>query len=199
MSAKENLEYIKKELSSEEQFLESLIKAEKFYKRYRKPLLGGLLLLLFLGVGYWGYQLKREHDLKVSNEAYARLLQNPQDAQALQILQEKNPRLYQLYRYQEALKRKDPKLFKELVQVDEPILQDLARYHLAVLKKDQKGLSRYAKGGEALLQEMALLGSGWLLYERGAISQGHQEIELVPTNSPAAPFAALLRHYGVGR
>ena len=35
MSIKENVDYVKEELNSQEKFLESFVKGERFYKKYR--------------------------------------------------------------------------------------------------------------------------------------------------------------------
>ena len=39
MSLKENVSYIKDEISTEEQFFENFFKIEKFYKKYKKIIL----------------------------------------------------------------------------------------------------------------------------------------------------------------
>ncbi len=199
LGTKENIEYIKKELSSEEKFLESIIKAEKFYKKYKKPLIGLAAAAVILALGYVGWQMKAEHDLEVSNRAYTALLQNPQDKEALEILKSKNPKLYQLYLYQRALKNKDVKTLEKLAQSGDYILQDLSRYHIGVIKKEEKMLSGYALQKDAVLRDYAVLDSSYLDYEKGEIGKAHKRLDGVDKNSPAYALSLLLRHYGVAK
>ena len=197
MGTKENIEYIKEELSSEEKFLESVIKAEKFFKKYKKPLLAiGAVLVLFI-VGYSGYELKKEHDQKVANEALAKLLANPEDHKALETLRQKSPKLFTLYSYKVAVEKKDKKALEALVSSSDPIVSDLARYHLALLKRSDHDLGIYAGDKEAILRDLALLDEAYLLYGKKQSTKAHEELSKIDTKSPAAPFALLLGHYGV--
>ncbi len=197
MGTKENIEYIKEELSSEEKFLESVIKAEKFFKKYKKPLLAiGAVLVLFI-VGYSGYELKKEHDQKVANEALAKLLANPEDHKALETLRQKSPKLFTLYSYKVAVEKKDKKALEALASSSDPIVSDLARYHLALLKKSDHDLGIYAGDKEAILRDLALLDEAYLLYGKKQSTKAHEELSKIDTKSPAAPFALLLGHYGV--
>ena len=70
MGLKENINAVKEELSTEEQFLESIIKGERFFKRNKKIIIGGLVLVA-LGIG--GYIINdalKTQKLKESNIAY---------------------------------------------------------------------------------------------------------------------------------
>ena len=67
MGLKENINAVKEELSTEEQFLESIIKGERFFKRNKKIIIGGLVLVA-LGIG--GYIINdalKTQKLKESN------------------------------------------------------------------------------------------------------------------------------------
>jgi len=199
LGTKENIEYIKKELSSEEKFLESIIKAEKFYKKYKKPLIGLAAAAVILAIGYVGWQMKVEHDLEVSNKAYLRLLQNPQDKEALEVLKSKNPKLYQLYLYKTALEKKDTRALEELAKSGDYILRDLSIYHIGIIKEDEKTLSGYMIDKDAILKDYAALDGAYLDYMKEDITSGHKKLAQVDKNSPAYPFKLLLRHYGVAK
>ena len=196
MGAKENIEYIKQELSSEEKFLESVIKVEKFYKKHKKAIVAGAAAVLIAGVGYIAYEMKVEYDLRLSNEAYQELLKNPSNKEALQTLQAKNEKLYHLFLYQQAVKAKDKAALQKIAASSDPILADLAKYHLAALQKDREKLDRYALNSEAILKELALLDESYLLMEKKKIAQAREKLKKIE-KSAATPYALLLGHYGV--
>jgi len=96
MSLKENVEYIKDEISSEEKFFESFFKLEKFYKKYKY-----LIILVVVGtLGYFitssvmGY-INEQNTIKANN-AYNKLLLNPTDTNSIAILKEKNTKLLEI-------------------------------------------------------------------------------------------------------
>ncbi len=196
MGTKENIEYIKNELNSEEKLLESVIRAEKFFKRYKKPIVVGVGVAIAALLVYFGYEWKKEHDIQKANLAYTRLLKNPQDKAALKELQSSSNRLYTLYLYQRALVGKDMKRLQEVANSHDPILSDLANYHIAVLKKDQNSLERYASN-QSLLKEMALLEEAYLLMSKNKVKMARSKLDAIPANSEALIYAKMLKHYGV--
>lgn len=196
LGAKENIEYIKQELSSEEKFLESVIKAEKFYKKHKKLIIGLLAAVVIGGIGYGAYEMKVEHDLVVSNKAYQRALQNPDDKEALALLKEKNPKLYHLFLYQQAVKKRDKAALQQIAASSDSVLADLAKYHLAALQKKIERLDVYALNSEALLRELALLDESYLLMEQKDVAKARDKLAKIE-KSPATAYALLLAHYGV--
>ncbi|SMC09366.1 tetratricopeptide repeat protein [Nitratiruptor tergarcus] len=196
MSTKDNIEYIKKELDSEEKFLESVIKAEKFYKKHKKKITALVVLVVIGFLGYVGYDMMKTHNLEVSNAAYNSLLQNPQDKEALQTLKNKNPKLYALYIYQKAIEKNDIEALQKIANGDDRVLGDLAKYHIAVIKKDSKALERYANNSDAILRDFAYLDSAYMDFMKDAIAVGRKKIENIDKSSTAYPYALLLGHYG---
>jgi len=197
LSTKENLEYIKQELDKEEKFLESLLKAERFYKKYKKPILGALGVLGLGILGYIGYEYKVEQDLKVSNLAYLKLLQNPNDKEALETLKSKNEKLYTLYLYHQGVNNKDRKLLEEVKNKEIPILPNLALYHLKVLDKDEQGIYNYSIEPKSIFKELALVEDGYLLMKNGNIALARERLKQLPNTSLTYPLSLLLQHYGV--
>ena len=197
MGTKENIEYIKQELSNEEKLLESVIKLEKWYKKYKKPLIGAVVVSVLIGIGYIGYEWKKQHELYVSNQAFNKLLLNPKDKKALETLQSTNPKLYELYLYHQAMQTKNKELLEKLTSSKNPVIADLATYHLAVLDKNSKKLKEYMIRNDALLKEMAGLDNGYLSFSSDRILQGREDLSRISKESPAYPYALLLKHYGV--
>lgn len=193
----ENFDFIKQELSNEEKFLESVIKAEKFYQRYKKPLIGIAIVCIVFILGYIGYDWKKEHDKEVANSAYNTLLHNPNNKEALQTLKSKSPKLYMLYLYQKGLKDKDIKTLQTVAQSSDPILSDLAKYHIAVLKEDESKLHQYTMQTGALMRDLAFLDDAFMLMKEGKITLAKKRLGSIDARSLALPYAKLLRHYGI--
>ncbi|BCD60105.1 MULTISPECIES: tetratricopeptide repeat protein [unclassified Nitratiruptor] len=196
MGTKENIDFIKQELSNEEKLLESVIRLEKWYKKYSKIIVSAVVLLLVAGVGYSVYEWKKQSDLEESNIAYLKLLKNPKDATSLQILQDRNPKLYMLYLYQIGVKHKNAKNLETVKKGGDTVLSDLATYHLAVINKDQKALQVYANK-ETILKEFAILDRGYALLARNSIKEAHKVLDSIGQNSQGYLYAKILKHYGV--
>jgi hypothetical protein len=71
------LNYIKNELSSEEKFLESFVKTERFFKKYKKLIFALLLLLVIVGSVVFLVKTKLdEKNLYEANIALSNFLEN---------------------------------------------------------------------------------------------------------------------------
>ena len=66
MSIKDDVNYIKNELSSEEKFLESFVKTERFFKKYKKLI---VVLIITVIVGSIAFLVKTKLDEKNLYEA----------------------------------------------------------------------------------------------------------------------------------
>ncbi|BCD67826.1 tetratricopeptide repeat protein [Nitratiruptor sp. YY09-18] len=196
MSTKENIEYIKQELSSDEKLLESLLKAERFLKKYKKPLLAVVIIAIVGIVGYSGYEWKKEYDLSEANKIYEHLLANPNDLQSLVKLKEKSPKLWALYLYSQAAKQKDIKALQALSKIDDPIISDLASYHLAAAKAKREDIHNYTLSHE-ILKDFALLDEAYLLFKEGKISQAKQRLAQVQDEKVKGLYVKLFNHYGI--
>ncbi len=196
MGLKENVEALKEELSAEEQFLESVIKAEGFFKRYKKLLIGvGAVVLVGL-LAYVAIDYKKNHDLKVSNEAYQILEKNPSDATALATLKDKNPSLYALFVISDAIKSNDiSKIEKMESQIKDPILKDLASYQISALQQDPQKVGQYAQNQDALLADFAKLEEAFLLFENKKDKKAKEILNNIPITSPLHQIAQNFMHY----
>ena len=94
MSIKENVDYVKTELSSEEKFLENFVKGERFFKKY-KTLIFGFIAVIFIGIIAIFIKNHLDESNKFeANIAFNKVLENSNDAKALADLKEKNKELY---------------------------------------------------------------------------------------------------------
>ncbi len=197
MSVKEDLKAIKDELNTEEQFLESMIRAERFYKKYKKPIWIIAIIAIILFVGYSVKTYINENNLKIANTAYLKLIKNPNNKKALKTLKNKNIRLYDAYEFHLAVNNNNKKLLKEITQQpNDKILKDLAKYQLASIDKSQKELEAYIDNAKiGLLKNMALLEDGFLLLKEKKVDQAKVKLSLIEVDSPLNNIAKNLEHF----
>ena len=149
MSIKENVDYIKSELSSEEKLLEGFVKSERFFKKY-KNLLIALVVAIVLGSIF--YVVKKSFD--ESNKYESNLLLNSYlekgDEKALEDLKNKNKNLYEVALYLKA--KKDEKS----VEISLPILKELLEFELAKKDSNLEALDKLSMKGDFLLKDYEL-------------------------------------------
>lgn len=188
MSLKENIEAVKKEISTEEQFLEGIIKGERYFKKYKKAIIAVVAILIIGGVSYAAIEYQSNQNLLASNEAYAVLQKNPQDENARKVLAEKNVKLYNLFLYSEAIQAKDVKALESLSKIDDPVIADLANYHAALLSNKKIPSSDLLKG-------MVLLQEGYQLLLSEKANEAKLKFAQIELNSPVKNIANSLEHY----
>lgn len=91
MGLKENIKAVQEEFSTEEQFLEGMIKGERFFKRNKKYIISGLVLIVLGAATYAVNDVLTQQRLKASNEAYQILLKDANNQAALDTLKTKKP------------------------------------------------------------------------------------------------------------
>ena len=189
MGLKENINAVKEELSTEEQFLESIIKGERFFKRNKKIIIGGLVLVA-LGIG--GYIINdalKTQKLKESNIAYQALLLDANNSAAKELLKSKNTKLYELYLFESALKTEDVAMLKSIANSKEnPILADIATYQLSQLDNSVALKSE-------MLPNMVLLQEGYALLKENKIEEARLKFAQIDAKSPLKQIAKNLEHY----
>ncbi len=196
LGLKENVEALKQELSAEEQFLESVIKAEGFFKKYKKLLIAGALLLVTTIVVYLTMDYIKKRDLVLANEALATLEKNPNNPEALKMLENKDPALYELFRFHVAAESgKTAKLDIAAKESRDPVLKDLATYQAASLKAEHERLAAYAQKQEALLKELAILDDAFLLFSEGKSDEAKTKLAQIPVTSPLYAIVQRYAHY----
>ncbi len=198
MSLKENVKAIKEELSAEEQFLETAIKSERFIKKYKKPIIFIISVILIAFVSYSVYDYIKERNLKIANAAYLKLLKNPNDKESLEILKSKSPNLYMAFLFNQAIEKNSIEAFEKIMgSIKDPFLKNLALYQIAALKKDLKALDDYALEDGSVLRDFALLDEGYLLLKEGKIEEGKEKLSQIPITSPLQGLVKNINHYGV--
>ncbi|MCF6243482.1 MAG: hypothetical protein L3J43_00405 [Sulfurovum sp.] len=177
---------IKKELSNDEKVLENVFKLETYYKKY-KYLLWALvigIIVFFLGRAYM--QSAHESNLSEANEAFLTLQTKADDAQALATLKDKNPKLFELFNYTQAVKNENITVLKDLSTSKNKVIADASSYVSSVLEKAPKDSKLYA--------ELTLFQKAYLDIKTGDIKSAKQKLDLIEEDTPLYMLASLLKH-----
>lgn len=186
MSIKDDVNYVKKELSGDEKVLESAFKLESLYKKYKFHLWGAAVVLIGFFVAQAVMGAVQEAKLAKANEAFLTLQTNSDDADALKVLEENNPALLELYTYSQATKKQDIKALEALSQSSNSVIADASAYTAGVLDKRPVDSKLY--------KEMALFEEAYLAIMSGDMETGKNKLELIDERSPLSVIAGLLKH-----
>ena len=197
MSLKENIEMVKDELNSEEQFFEKAVQTERFVKKYKKPLIAIVSAAVLAVITASAYNIYTQNKIDASNTALNVLLQNPADTAAQEELKSLNPKLYDVWTLSNALKTKDKAALSALQSSKALVVADLAQYELAAMGEDEKALESYAQKSGALLKDLAVIEAAVLLIEKGEKEAAHNKLSMISLNSPVYKLAQSLSHYGI--
>ena len=186
MSIKDDVNYVKKELSGDEKVLESAFKLETLYKKHKFKIWGvAAALVIFFG-GKAIQESMHEAQLKTANEAFLVLQQNPTDKASFKILEENNPALLELFFYAQAVKNQDAKTLKTLSSSKNEIIADASTYTAGVLNKKPVD--------SILYKEMALFEEAYLAIGAGDAKTAKEKLELIDERSPLAVITGFLKH-----
>ncbi len=197
MSLKENVEMVKEELNSEEKFFENAVKAEHFVKKYKKMLIGSVVVLV-LGIGAKvAYDANVQATIEKSNAALSILQKDANDKKAQAELEKLNPDLFDAWKLSVALKQGDVETLASLSNSKAIAVADIAQYQKAVSSKDIKALEAYAMRPQSIYKDLALFELAVLLMKEDKIDEAHSKLQSIAKESPVYRYAKPLMHYGV--
>ncbi|SFV90235.1 hypothetical protein MNB_SV-4-1073 [hydrothermal vent metagenome] len=186
VSIKDDVNYVKTELSSDEKILESAFKLETFYKKYKLPIIGTIGAILLYVVVSMGMDAVKQSKLEAANQALLTLQQRPDDASALTILKEKNPALYELYTFSTAAKKQDLKQLSVLENSKNGVIADMSRYSVGAIEKKPVDSMYY--------KELAYLEEAYVAIKAGNITKAKEKLALIDEHSSLSMLAKLLEH-----
>ena len=186
MSIKDDVKYVKTELSGDEKVLESAFKLETLYNKHKFKLWGIIAALVLYFGGQAVMTAMHEAKLVKANEAFLALQSKNDDATAINVLKENNPALFELYSYAQAVKNKDIKTLESLSQSSNSVVADSSKYTAGVLNKKPVDSKLY-KG-------MALLEEAYMAIEAGKTDLAKEKLELIDERSPVGVIASFLKH-----
>lgn len=188
MSIKDDVNYIKNELSSEEKFLESFVKTERFFKKYKKLI---VVLIITVIVGSMAFLVKTkldEKNLYEANIALSNFLENG-NQNSLDELKEKNRDLYEIALYLDAKNE-----FKN-ADINLKYLKELLDFQVALLNSNQSELDLVSKKADFLLKDYAIFNQALILVNNQKYAEAREILGKISQDSRAFELATLLKHY----
>lgn len=189
MSLKENVNYVKDELNTEEKFLESFVKVERFYKKYKLIIISAVVLLIAAGIALYTTKSIQESNKLEANIAFSKVLENPKDHESIAILKDKSNQLYQVAQYIQA--NKEGKTSDTQVKY----LKELVDYKKALEAKDVTKLNAISMQNDFLLKEFAIFNKALILTEQGKYSDAKAALKLIPADSKVNDLVNTLKHF----
>lgn len=186
MSIKDDVNYVKKELSSDEKVLEGAFKIETLYRKHKFKMWAVVVAIL---VYFGGSAIKKEmHEsqLKVANEAFLTLQSKPTDAKAFKTLKENNPALLELFFYAQAAKNRDAKTLTTLITSKNAVISDASKYTASVLNRKPVD--------SILYNDLALFEQAYLAIGAGDVKKARNRLDLIDERSPLAMISQFLKH-----
>jgi len=172
MALKEDINYIKNELSVEEKFFESFFKLENFYKKHKVKVISLIGLVIISVSGYSINDYFEQKKILRINHAYNEILANKNVSKNLDILKKDSPSLYKVALYkvdkatdinlaylkeltalQNAIKNDNIKMIDSLILNNDLLLKDYAIYYKAVLLIYKKKYEKAKKVLEQISQD----------------------------------------------
>ena len=183
MAIKEDLTEIKKEIDAQEQFLESMIKGERFFKKYKTLLIVICAAAIVAAVGFYASKILNDNRVEEANLAYSKLILNPNDANALSVLKEKEPNMYALFSLGQMLDKNDTKGISELANLQiNPLAKDII-------------LSQTGNANSEILKEYNALLKGFELLKENKIKEANDEFNKIALDSQLQTLVKNLKHY----
>lgn len=197
MSLKENIDMVKEELNSEEKFFEKAVITEKFVKKYKNIMIGGVAAVVIAVAANIIYEANKSANIEDANNALSALVKDANDADAKTRLKSLSKELYDVWSYSQAIANKDIEALKSLSNSKTPMVSDLASYELASSSADADALNDYSMKQQAVYKDLALVQNAILLMNKNEIEKAHQELKKVSQDSSLSKVVLALLHYGV--
>ena len=187
LSIKDSINEAKEKFESDEKMLASAFKFEKFYKKYKLLVLGtvGAVILFFGGTAVMN--MMEVQRLEAANEAYIKLSKDTKNVAALADLKEKNPILFELFEYKNAMENNNTEVLKTLSSSKNELIADIAGYHLAIMRGKEASSDLYA--------EVAVVNNAHLLIKQGKVSEANDELSAIEEKSPLYNISKIMKHY----
>ncbi|MCK4442854.1 MAG: hypothetical protein KAU90_12675 [Sulfurovaceae bacterium] len=189
MNIQDGIKEVKKEFTTDEQMLVSAFKLEKFYKKNKIT----IFIVVGLVVAFFSTKVVLEaienNRLNSANEAYLVLQKDAKNTQLLETLKSKNPKLFELYSYNQAVKNRDIKALQTLSSSKNEFISDMSHYHLSVLKGQEANSELY--------KDFALVNNAYIYIKEGKMEEAKNQLALIDEKSPVYNISKIIKHYTI--
>ena len=189
MSIKQNVDYIKEEMQNDEKMLEGLLRLESWFRRNKKHLIALAVILVLFGGGYSANTWYQENTQQKLSNTYTNALKG--DESAIAALKESKSNLYDLYRFQQALKNNDTESLKALESSKDSIIAQFAKMQNASLEKNLAVLNSKDSGDLGYLQ------AAFLEIQAGNTQKAKEILSKIKNDSPIRDLANALAHFSI--
>ncbi len=188
MSLKDNMDFVKEGLSSEEKFLESFVRVERIFKKYKLIIISAIVIIVLaiIAISLTSY-FKEQNTIK-ANIIFQELLKNPNDEKALETLKGLNSNLYDIILYSQRDSKKD-------ISIHAKFFKELYAYEKAMKEQNVNKLGDLSMENDFLLKEFAIFNKALILAEKGKYKEAKDALKLIPETSKVKDLVALLNHY----
>ena len=197
MSLKTDIEMVKDELTSEEKFFEKAVVTEKFVKKYKNLIIGGVIATVLFIAGNVAYTINKQNTIDSTNAVLAELQINSDNKATLARLESLSPALSNVWLYSQALVNKDTATLEKLKNSKALLIADLASYEAAQNTKDAQKLEAYANKQDVIYADLARVQNAVILMNEKKIDEAHEILSMININSSLSQVAKALMHYGV--
>ena len=185
MSLKEDINYIKEEISTEESFMEKFFKTEQFYKKYKNIIIGGLSVAVIAVVGFYISSYIAEQNKIESNKAFNTLLEDSTNVNSIAVLKEKNPQLLEVINFIE----------NGTTNKDMEFLKELSLYSLAMKENNIDKLSSVSQKQNFLLKDFAMFNKALIQTQNKKYLDAKETLKQIPKASDITALSKMLAHF----
>ena len=177
MSLEQNIHYIKEEFNKDEKLLASMIRFEKWIKRYKIYLI--ILAVFILGsiIIYTANEYYQEYQQQQISKLYDKSLLG--DEESIQKLKQSQSKLYDLYLLKQAITNNNENSLDYLQSSSkDPFIAKLAKYQNASLKRDIRTLALKDS------TELGYLEAAFLDIQKGNLQEARDILIKIQTTIP---------------
>lgn len=185
MSLKENVDYIKNEVSAQESMLENVFKVEKLYKKYKGVIFGTVALVVVALIGTTTMEYMDEQNKIEANTLFNKVLENPNDTASLNELKSKNQKLYEIAQFKN----------NQSANVNVDFFKELAAYSQAMEKSEINKISQISQNQNFLLKDFAVFNKALIQAQNGKYKESKETLKLIPVTSNISGLSKTLEHF----
>jgi predicted negative regulator of RcsB-dependent stress response len=180
-----DIKEVKEEIKKEEELLVRVFQLEKFLKKYKKPLIVVISVIILILIGNSVYSYYKTNQLIKANNALESAMAG--DKKALEELKS-DKKLYDLYLLQKG----------DISKISTPALEEIKAYEMAMKSGDKKALEAYLNNPNYHVLKNAVRVALIRIYLK---ENNHQKAVLlaneIPPTSKFKEIAMFLIHYGI--